>query len=75
MEMYPYRHELTSGRLPAEETRAQITQIRTSRAVATARRDLRQNGGYARALKSRRQLRYAIRLSALLAELCRIVHR
>ena len=33
------------------------------------------SGGYARALKSRRQLRYAIRLSALLAELCRIVHR
>ncbi len=33
------------------------------------------NGGYARALKSRRQLRYVIRLSALLAELCRIVHR
>jgi Clp amino terminal domain, pathogenicity island component len=32
-------------------------------------------GGYARALKSRRQLRYVIRLSALLAELCRIVHR
>ena len=32
-------------------------------------------GGYARALESRRQLRYVIRLSALLAELCRIVHR
>jgi hypothetical protein len=32
-------------------------------------------GGYARALKSRRQLRYVIRLPALLAELCRIVHR
>jgi hypothetical protein len=32
-------------------------------------------GGYARAPKSRRQLRYVIRLSALLAELCRIVHR
>jgi hypothetical protein len=32
-------------------------------------------GGYARALKSRRQLRHVIRLPALLAELCRIVHR
>ncbi len=34
-----------------------------------------QNGGYARAPKPRRQSRYVIRLPAILAELCRIVHR
>jgi hypothetical protein len=43
--------------------------------TASQREEYVHSCGYARALKSRRQLRYAIRLSALLAELCRIVHR
>jgi hypothetical protein len=34
-----------------------------------------QIGGYERALSPRRQSRYVIRLPAILAELCRIVHR